>query len=112
MELKTAQRTGVTVLSASGRASASEATALSEAIEELRKSKGSRAVLDVSLLENLPSAAVGSLIETIRAMEAAGGRLIVAAPGPGTRVVLERLGVMSMVQMAATVDEAVKMAKA
>jgi anti-anti-sigma factor len=111
MEIKTVERSGVTVLSASGRASASEAKALSEAIEDLRKAPGGRAVIDVSLLENVPSAAVGSLLETIRAMEAAGGRLILAAPTHGTRLVLDRLGVASMVQTAGTLAEALELAK-
>jgi anti-anti-sigma factor len=111
MEAKTAEISGVTVLSLSGRAAASDAKALSEAIEELRKTPGVRAVLDVSRLENLPSSAVGSLIETIRAVEAGGGRLILAAPGPATQLVLDRLGVASMMQMAPTVEEAVKLAK-
>lgn len=112
MEISTAQREGVTVLTLSGRASASEVRTLSEAIEGLRRTAGIPAVLDVSRLGNLPSSAVGSLIETIRAVEAGGGRLILAAPNEGTRLVLDRLGVASMVETAGTVEEAVKMARA
>ena len=67
-----------------------------------------RIVLEVSRLDNLPSAVVGSLLEAIRAIEAASGRLVLAGPQNALTVVLDRLGIGTLVTCFRSVDEAVK----
>ena len=101
MEIKEELRAAVRIVALSGRVSGAEVTRLTELFEELknqaRPEAPERVVLDVTALDNLPSAVVGALLEAIRALEGAGGRLVLAAPNAAITVVLHRLGVNQLV---------------
>jgi anti-anti-sigma factor len=100
------------VVTISGRVSGSEAPKLAEEFQAIRTAASptapSRVVLDVTDLDNLPSAVVGSLVEAIRATEAAGGRLVLAGPNHALTVVLERLGIADLVTTFKSAAEAVQ----
>jgi anti-anti-sigma factor len=109
MQASTSDQQGVRVLQLSGHVSSSEVHALLAELAKLKDAPDGRVVLDVALLKNLPTAAIGGLIELIRALEQRGGRLVMAAPDSSVRVPLERLGVSPMVTITESVDEAVEM---
>ena len=111
MELKDTERDGIRVLKLTGHISASEVDSLVTGLGGLKESPEARVVLDMAVLKNLPTAVVGALIEIIRHVENAGGRLILAAPDANVRVPLDRLGVAPMVTITESVDEAVDMLK-
>ncbi len=103
---------GVEVVAISGRVSGAEAPRLTAEFQVIRTAasadRPSRVVLDVTTLDNLPSAAVGSLVEAIRALEAVGGRLVLAAPNHAISVVLDRLGIGQLVTSYESADAAVR----
>jgi len=109
MEVEVNDRNGIRVLKLVGHVSASEVASLMEELGKLKEAPGARCVLDTSVLKNLPTSAIGTLIELIRHLEGAGGRLILAAPGASIRVPLDRLGVSPMVTITESVDEAVEL---
>lgn len=112
MEIKEDQRAGIRIVALSGRVSGADVSRLTEQLETLknlaRPGSPERVVLDVTALDNLPSAVVGALLEAIRALEGAGGRLVLAAPNAAIMVVLHRLGVNQLVASFKSLDEAVK----
>ncbi|GEM_PF-2706337 len=103
---------GVEVVAISGRVSGAEVPRLIAEFQAIGAGAGPaappRIVLEVSRLDNLPSAVVGSLLEAIRAIEAASGRLVLAGPQNALTVVLDRLGIGTLVTCFRSVDEAVK----
>ena len=109
MQASSSEREGVRVLKLAGHVSASEVHVLLAELAGLKDAPGGRVVLDMAVLKNLPTAAIGGLIELIRALEQRGGRLVMAAPDAGVRVPLDRLGVSPMVTITESVDEAVEM---
>ncbi len=111
METESIDREGVRVLKLSGHISSSERDDLVAELGRFKDTPGSRVVLDMAVLKNLPTAVVGALIDLIRYLENAGGRLVLAAPDAGVRLVLDRLGVAPMVAITESVDEAVEMLK-
>jgi anti-anti-sigma regulatory factor len=100
------EREGLRYLRLSGHVSAGETDVLVGEFAALGREAGARAVLDLALLKNLPTAVIGSLIALIRALEASGGRLVVAAPSATVLVPLDRLGVSPMVRITESVAEA------
>jgi anti-anti-sigma factor len=108
MEVEVNDRNGVRVLKLVGHVAASEIPSLIEELGKLKEAPDARCVLDTSVLKNLPTSAIGALIELIRHLERAGGRLILAAPGATIRVPLDRLGVSPMVTITESVAEAVE----
>lgn len=108
MKIAATEIGGVRVLAVSGHIAAFEVDAFLAGLTGLRSPTGARVVLDLSGLDNLPTATVGGLIETVRALEASGGRLVLAAPKTGVRVTLDRLGVAPMVTIAPTQEEALE----
>jgi len=102
---------GVEVVAISGRVSGAETPGLTAEFQAIRTAassdRPSRVVLDVTALDNLPSAAVGSLVEAIRALEAVGGRLVLAAPNRAISVVLDRLGIGQLLTSYESADAAV-----
>ena len=111
MEIQSTDRDGIRVLKLSGHVSAPEVDALVVELGKLKEVPGGRVVLDMAVLKNLPTSVVGALIELIRQLEKAGGRLVLAAPDATVRVPLDRLGVAPMVAITESVDEAVDMRK-
>lgn len=110
MEIRKWQRGRVQVLDLSGRMTAGEAPKLEQQLAGLREpaepDEPRYVVLDVTALDNLPSAVVGALLETIRALEAAGGRLVLAGANEAVCLVLDRLGVSELVGRYDSLDEA------
>ena len=106
METTVADHNGIRVLQLSGHVGASDLDALIAELGKLKETPGGKAVLDMALLKNLPTAAIGALIELIRSLENVGGRMVLAAPDPRVRVTLDRLGVSPMVAITESLDEA------
>ena len=103
---------GVEVLSVFGQVGGAEVPKLAREFQAIRTaaSLGSPAmvVCDLSALDNLPSAVVGSLMEAIRTVEAVGGRVVLAGPNHALNVVLDRLGIGQLVTCFKSRAEAVK----
>ncbi|MHC4914342.1 MAG: STAS domain-containing protein [Planctomycetota bacterium] len=112
METQVLDRGAVRVLKLSGHIASSEVDALIAEFNELKEVPGARCVLDMAVLKNLPTAIIGALIELIRHLETAGGRLVLAAPDATVRVPLDRLGVAPMVTITESTDEAVELLEA
>ena len=112
MEIRKGRRGRVQLLELSGRMSAGEVPKLEKQLAELREAAqpevAQHVVLDVTALDNLPSAVVGALLETIRTLEAAGGRLVLAGSHEAIRLVLDRLGVGDLVGRYDSLDAAVE----
>ena len=116
MEIARQKAAGVDVVTISGRVSGGEVPRLTEEFQTIRAAASptapSRVVLDVTALDNLPSAVVGSLVEAIRAIEAVGGRLVLAGPNHALVLVLDRLGVSDLFTTFKSAEEAVRVLSA
>jgi anti-anti-sigma factor len=109
MEIASTQREGIRIIRLSGHMSASEVDKLVAEFAKLKGQPGVRVILDATVLWNLPTAAVGALVELLRHLENSGGRLVLAAPDANVRVPLDRLGVSPMLSITESLDEAVEM---
>jgi serine phosphatase RsbU (regulator of sigma subunit)/anti-anti-sigma regulatory factor len=112
MEIVRRKVAGVEVVSLFGQVSGAEVPRLAGEFQAIRATtnlaKPSKVVLDVSALDNLPSAVIGSLVEAIRALEAFGGRLVLAGPNHPLAAVLARLGIGELVSHFKTTEEAIQ----
>jgi anti-sigma B factor antagonist len=70
--------------------------------------KGLRVVLDLSGVEFCDSTGLGMIISLFRQANSAGGQLLLSAPMPRIRYLLEISGVDQVVPIRDTVDEAVQ----
>ncbi len=106
MEIEVTEHDGIRVLKLLGHVASSEVQELTEELAKLKEVPGGQCVLDTSVLKNLPTSVIGSLIELIRHLENADGRLVLAAPTATVRLPLDRLGVSPMVKITESLDEA------
>jgi anti-anti-sigma factor len=109
METEVLERGSIRILKLSGHINSSEVDALIAEFNKLKDVPGARCVMDMAVLKNLPTAVIGALIELIRHLETAGGRLVLAAPDATVRVPLDRLGIAPMVTITESTDEAVEL---
>jgi len=109
MRIETGNRGEVRVLTVLDHVSASDVDALTAELAKLKEPAGTRAVIDMTGLKNLPTAVLGRLIETVRALESTGGRLVLAGPNSNVRVALERLGLAPMMATTESLDAAVEL---
>ncbi len=112
MEISKRKIAGVDVVSAFGQVSGAEVPKLAAEFQAIRAAASlvapSRVVFDAGALDNLPSAVIGALVEAIRALEAVGGRLVLAGAGHPLTATLKRLGVGELVTSFETAEEAIR----
>jgi anti-anti-sigma regulatory factor len=109
METESTSCGGILTMSLSGQVSAADVDVLVAELDGIQAGPGARVALDVQRLVNLPTAAIGALVDLVRRLEGAGGRMALAGPAAGVRVTLKRLGIAPMVTITDSLDEALEL---
>jgi len=107
MELHAQTVGATTVLGVSGRVTAEDAPALKARLTNELAAHDHRLVVDLSGVDFMGSAGLGTLITAIKEARAQAGDLILAAPSSVVQTLLHVSGLLSFVAHAPTVAEAV-----
>jgi anti-sigma B factor antagonist len=84
--------------------------AFADAMSELESSSPDRVVIDIAGLTFIDSSGINALVQAARAIEARGGRAVLASPAPHVQRVFEITRVGDVVAIAADRDEAARLA--
>ncbi len=107
LSIRTSSRADRTLIVVRGALAADRAAELKAAIEAAAPASG-RAVLDLSQVPALGSAAFAVLVNLALRATDAGGELVLAGLSGAPRVMVEALGLAELFTTAETVDEALK----
>lgn len=107
MELAHTERGPVDILAVLGTIHAEDNDAFAEELSRLRRAERFRLVIDAGGLEYLNSRAVATLAAFSREARPAGGKLVLLRPTRTVRKILDSVGLLSLVPMFETMEEAV-----
>ena len=102
---------GVTVIHLAGSLTQDGTPSLEKRFKELTKTKGTRAVVDVAKVDAITTPAITVFLSTVRALEAAGGKLVFANVKGITGDIFARCRLDVIFTMAGNVAAAVKVAR-
>ncbi|MFC1671879.1 STAS domain-containing protein [Planctomycetota bacterium] len=104
---KTVDATGVVVLKLDGSLNVEAVEQWESALQQVRFEETAKLVLDLSKLEYISSAGVGTFVACIAELKGKGGDVIFVNPSKEIREVFELLGFTKMFRMMKKVKEAV-----
>jgi anti-sigma B factor antagonist len=107
LTIETQLREGIAILRLRGRLSDALEQKLVNEVSRLQEAGTHRIVVECSGLEYLNSRGVSAFVSVIDGLREAGGDLKLAGTRPDAALVLDRLGVSSLIQRFGTVEEAV-----
>ena len=107
MELTLSERGAVEIMAVTGAIHAEDNEAFGGALEDLRKRKRFRVVIDAQKLDYLNSRAVGTMVAFSRDARICGGRLVIVRPSATVHKILKAVGLLSLVPSYDTLDEAI-----
>ena len=108
MILELEQLGSVTVIRAGGSIRANDNKRFAKALRDLC-APDCRAVLDVADLSYINSKALGEIVRFVQEVRPRGGELVVVSPGPLVRKILSAVGLLSLIKVRASVEEAVEL---
>ena len=108
LELK--QVGSATVVAASGSIRADDNQRFAEALRGLR-APGCKVILDVAELDYINSRALGEIVKFVQEMGPKGGRLVVVSPKPLVKKILRSVGLLSLISVRRSIEEAVELWK-
>lgn len=105
MILELRRHGSATVIAASGSIRAEDNKRFGEILRRLR-TPGCRVILDASELDYVNSGALGEIVRFVREVRPKGGELVVVSPGPLVGKILKAVGLLSLVKVYESVEEA------
>ncbi|MCY1138295.1 STAS domain-containing protein [Actinoplanes sp. Pm04-4] len=97
---------GCTVVGVRGDLDMATSPRLQNSLQELIDAGDRRVVVDLAGVGFMDSSALGALVVTYKALREAGGRLALAAAGPGVRYVLSITSVDQVIELYDSVEAA------
>ncbi|NUQ84794.1 MAG: STAS domain-containing protein [Anaerolineales bacterium] len=106
LSVKSEIRRNAAVVTISGRVDSVSAAALDEQLSKIAH-ENNRLALDLSDVTYLSSAGVRAIVKTLQSAEKSGGGVVLANVSDAVRRVLETVGMMQMLRVFPSVEEAV-----
>lgn len=107
MILEIEQVGSVTVIRTGGSIRAGDNKRFAAALRGLC-APGCRAVLDAADLSYINSRALGEIVKFVQEVRPKGGELVVVSPGPLVNKILSAVGLLSLIKVCASVEEAIE----
>jgi anti-anti-sigma factor len=102
------EREGAQIVSLSGELDLRAAAELQSALDQASAGERARVCLDLSALQFIDSTGLAIVIRSHQDMSAAGGAFVVVCVAGNVRRTFETTGLMTMLSVAETVDEALR----
>lgn len=107
MQLSSASRGSVDIMTPRGAIHAGDDVVFGEALHALRREKRFLLVIDARDLEYINSRAIGLLVQFSRDARLAGGRVVMVSPAPGVAKIMKSVGLLSLVPTYGSVESAI-----
>ena len=106
LSIETDNRQSVSVMKINGRVDSESAPELDEALSKLLGQQRNKIVLDLQNVEYMSSAGLRAMVKAFQGAKKAGGDLRLASVSQPVEVILRTVGMMQMLQMYPTEQEA------